>query len=101
MFNPNEMTPKEKEEHRLKLQRERAKRFYDKNREKILEKSKLDYAIENGVCKLESDNEVINAVKKIIKDNTHINPATGENIINAMKVWSNVLKLNTITGFKN
>lgn len=101
MFNSNEMTAIQKEEHRKLLQRERAKRFYDKNKEKILEKSRLEYAIENGVCKLETDNEVINSVKKIIKEDTRINPATGENIINAMKVWSNVLKINTITGFKN
>ena len=101
MFNSNEMTPEEKEQHRKLLQRERAKRFYDKNKEKILEKSRLEYAIENGVCKLESDNEIVNAVKTIIKDNTRVNPATGENIINATKVWSNVLKLNTIAGFKN
>jgi len=100
--NANEMTAIEKDEHRKMLQRERAKRYYAKNKEKVLEKNRLTYAINHGVDKLvEADNEVIIELKKIIKQHTNINPATGDNIINASKVWCKVLNINTITALKN
>ena len=100
--NANEMTAVEKDEHRKMLQRERAKRFYAKNKEKVLEKGRLTYAINHGVDKLvEDDNELITELKKIIKEHTNIKLATGDNIINASKVWCKVLKINTITAFKN
>ena len=100
--NANEMTAIEKDEHRKMLQRERAKRFYAKNKETVLERNRLTYAITHGVDKLvEDDNEVINELKKIIKEHKNINPATGDNIINASKVWCKVLNINTITALKN
>ena len=100
--NANELTAVEKDEHRKMLQRERAKRYYAKNKEKVLEKNRLTYAINHGVDKLvEDDNELITELKKIIKEHTNINPTTGDNIINASKVWCKVLKINTIVSFKN